>query len=173
MKCLQCNSEMVNDTCIRCGYMSNGNIANTNRKSKKEIENDNIKKVINDKNEYFFRRFNIFAFFFKSFYLLYRKCYVIGYLLLLIEYFLFYIISPYDDFLLINFLIMPIIKGILYYTFTNSIYLIVIKKKLSKMSDKDITNYKSTSFLAPFIGLVILSILILNLLYTNNLYPFN
>lgn len=88
MECPKCSSIMIGDKdgyCARCGYMSNGEFIDVTKIS----ETDNYKELtrlfIGNNADRFFGISNWSAFIFGSLYLLYRKCYLIGFCALFIE----------------------------------------------------------------------------------------
>lgn len=118
MKCPKCKSKMVGNAdkyCFRCGYMENGKTIKRESESQLDQGNELIRKFIGKNSDSFFESYNWSAFFFETFYLLYRKCYLIGYILLLFEFlFLHYILSYHFSILFV----IILFKIIIFYSFT-------------------------------------------------------
>lgn len=108
MKCPKCKSLMTGDLnkyCVRCGYMSNGEIIDATKISEAEIDKEIMRIFIGNNADNFFKINNWAAFLFGPFYLLYRKCYLIGYLGLLLEFSVFLLALKHSLFSIILVLI--------------------------------------------------------------------
>lgn len=169
MKCPKCGTNNKQNYCLKCGAMitKDGTIVQINIAEKKTIFDDLEIFIGNNASKIIYKGFNFMAGFLTPFYLLYRKCYLEGTILLISEYFstllFFYIINgplrglpPVMGLWIAGFLCA--IHIIFFGSTINSYYLYRSKKKIEKLKStpnfkiEDLTKHGGTSLF----GLIII-----------------
>lgn len=142
MKCEKCGGKIIDGSCIKCGYLVTG----------EQIEEKNIDKyedlklfngdfdIINrNKKQYL-------PFIFGPIYISYRGHLIMGTILGLIDYLLFYLIVINNMFMLFSNILMIyisiFINRIFWATISNSICLLLDKLKVKQIKNKYKNNYK-------------------------------
>lgn len=151
-KCPKCNSNMIDDCCVKCGYMTNGNISGTYKPDK----NEDLKLY----NKYFeemnINKYKFLIFILESSYIAYKKHYLsatlIGFIDSIITALMWIITSIFVDgysrlniwisfLFLFMFIVYLIIKKIIYVMFANTICLKLDQIKINKIKESN-DNYK-------------------------------
>lgn len=143
MVCKNCGQKMNRDFCIFCGYMKNGSFI---QKERKEICNlleiyleRDYHKVI--RNETYFTTFLL-----GPLYLCYRKFFLTGFLLEILNVIIYiivsYIASYLGPFSLLTMITYFFFEKFTWMTIDNMIYLYLLEKKLKKLKEKYKENYK-------------------------------
>ncbi len=145
-RCPKCNIKMLNNCCVRCGYMINGNYSNQKLESKYEelkLYNKSFEKMNYNKNK-------TQIFILESSYFSYRDHLLFGILLGIVDsivsIFLISLMINYikDDFIIIYvelIIVYIFIKKIIYVIFANTVCLKLDYKKIEKIKKNNI-NYK-------------------------------
>lgn len=157
MKCPNCDTECKDDFCIKCGTMLNekGKV----KISKKALHEHDIEIFVgNNSEKIIFRNFNLACALFNFLYYLYRKCYLFGIILFIIEFLGFY---TWTKILNLNYIFLIFVNILFFMMFGNSIYMGIVKKRVKKHENKkdfkDILAYKGgTNIYAPFVALLII-----------------
>lgn len=161
MICPNCKTKNDKNYCIKCGYLKNGNIemqilynkasefTKTKEKLRTYIGKDSYKILSN--------RLNGYALIFGPLYYLYRNCYKLGTLNLIVFTYITTILLKHDQRILLTFLIL---NSLLNYMTFNSIYIKICTKELTKTKKQE----KGKSILSPFIAILLITI-ILYLIY--------
>lgn len=173
MNCPKCNSKMIDNCCIKCGYMSNGNTV-----TMKSIDKNNDLKIYNENYDVMLHNSNsLIVFMFGMSYLAYGGYVFYAIVGGILEFFLFfaytYLISyiPLGNFFhFLSMLMYIIITRYLCASFLNSLCLYLDKRNIDKLKEKykdykgrlvkGVHGYKGI-LLVWFIYFVILFILIL------------
>lgn len=149
MKCPNCGKEMKYNFCIFCGYMTNGNFI---EKEKKEEKVSDLELALKEEYHKIMRNdTHILTFLLGPLYLCYRNYYFIGLLLEILNlllFFLFAYLEPIIEVILFPFFRLPwiisflililyiLIERLLWMNFDNSIYLSLLKKKIKRIEIK-------------------------------------
>lgn len=175
MKCPNCSKNMTKDFCMYCGYMKTGEFVDYNKK--KEISDtelylgDEYNKIL--RNETY-----ISTFLFGPLYLCYRRFFIVGIFLGIINYVLFFLITYIGS--LIHFtrifsIIYICCSKIFWMTASNMIYLFCLQKRLNrlkiKLKDKNkyteiiSNNKKNSNILLPFLAIFIYFFILFTIAY--------
>lgn len=181
MKCIKCGGIMLNDCCVNCGYMKNGNYTNKKDTFDKfeDIKNYNssFDSMHRNKKKYL-------VFILGPLYLSYRNHLLSGCLMSLIDFSISCLImakltqiNEYSNFLFLLLLFTYIfIKRIIYVSFLNPIclrldfYKIKILKKTKKNYIKIIKNHKSRSIFTLLLNIILYILLFLVIIIYISLY---
>lgn len=178
VKCPKCNSNMINNCCVKCGYMTNGNISGTILPDKKEdlkLYNKDFEKMNMNEN-----KFSVFLF--KSSYIAHQDHLLFSVLISVIWSIIDVLITKFYYFLFVEVLIyingafailFPVmslihffIERIIYVMFANTICLKLDELKIKKIKENNdnykivLKNNKNTSVISFFISLIINIILL-------------
>lgn len=168
MDCPNCKRELMNnDYCQICGYMVNGNYINSNmfnqESSESSINNKRIRAYIGkNEDKILNKQTNIFAGIFGMYYIIYRKCYLIG----IIELIIWIIINFFYFLYHFNLIVfLYILSFIFHRSFFNDIYLYIIKRKLKKLKNKDLDEIRKLGGTKIFLVFLCIVIMFLCLLF--------
>lgn len=184
-KCPKCHSNMINDCCVKCGYMSNGNVSGSftlpDKHEDLKLYNKNFEKMNMNQNKFF-------VFLLESSYIAFNKHFIAatiigivdsiltGGVILLLDFIFIEILAKINNWMVFVFIFMVImhffIKRIIYSMFTNTLCLKLDQRKINKIKKSNDNykvvfmnnkNYSFISLLAHFIinvAFFILSIII-------------
>lgn len=137
IKCPKCQSEVLDDCCIKCGYMINGNMVKLEEAPDKNLDlklfDKDFDKICRNENYYI-------PLIMGPLYFLYRSNFWLGFLFVIADFFLlifvFYIISYLK--MLAHFLLMLyiVINRIMYAAFANELCIFIDKIKIKKIKKK-------------------------------------
>lgn len=165
MICPKCDTQCEHNYCVRCGMFFK---SDNEYFMPKESPHEHDLEIFVGKNseKIIYRNFNLSAAFFNFLYYLYRKCYVFGILLFLIQAFIYY---AWTNILECNYIFIILVNFLFFMIFGNSIYLGISKLKIKKISKKE--NFKDylaikggTNIVFPLIFTITISILMLILI---------
>lgn len=165
MLCPKCNSECKDNFCVRCGMMINFmNQTDITQITKESPHERDLEIFIgNNCHRIIYCNFNMCAGIFNYLWFLYRKCYIFGTMLFLMELFCFYLLVIKFKF---NFVVIFLIYFSICSVFGNSIYLIFSKRKVKVIANHE--NFKQelirkggTNIIGVLIGIIILATIIL------------
>ncbi|MCM1370922.1 MAG: hypothetical protein NC181_03420 [Clostridium sp.] len=181
MLCPKCNSKIINNCCIKCGYMLNGNyvgkVSKIDKFEDQKLYNNSFDRMQRNKNKFL-------IFLFGPLYFYYRNHFIFGIIISALDIFISYFICSLTKqfftlylYELGQFLIslMFLFKRFLYTIFSNTICLkldnIKIKKiKYNKNNYKNILiNHKDKSLIIFIIGLIF-NLLLFIILYTDIIF---
>lgn len=156
MICPKCKIENKNNFCIKCGYMLNENEEvqiHYYEEGKRELDKQKLKNYIGDDYYKILNTiYNFKALILGPLYYIYRKCYLIGYIILLINIYIISFLLKTNQKLLIIFLI---INALFHCCFFNTIYIRICK---IEMQNRTILTEKGKSIIAVFISILIIFI---------------
>lgn len=154
VKCPKCNSNMINNCCVKCGYMSNGSVSGAFTLPDK---NEDLKLYNKDFDKLNMNENKFFLFLFQSSYIAYQDHFlfsilisliysIIDIVIVLFYYFIFVIaLGRINAALALLFPVMVLvhffIKRVIYVMFANMICLKLDKLKIKKLKEKN-DNYK-------------------------------
>lgn len=134
MRCLRCNSELYKGTCIRCGYMENGNTINI---SENEEEKFYDQKLFNEKFDKLYRNENtLLPFILGPLYFSFRGHLLFGTLLGILDFLflscLFNIFLPLVPIInnTITYFLLIILNRTIYATLSNCFCIVIDKLKI-------------------------------------------
>lgn len=141
MKCLKCNSQIIDGCCIKCGYLENGNQINykeIDRYEDLKLFNKNFDKINQNKNL-------LLIFILGPLYFSYMGYFFLGTVMGLIDYFLLYYtmnnilwIFGNSSLTIIYFLV----DRLIYIVLSNQICILIDKIKIKLIKRKYKENYK-------------------------------
>lgn len=182
MRCPKCGTENKENFCMKCGTMlSNDGIIQIKdtRVNNDSLHSDleffigkNYEKILNG-------RLNFAAAFFFILWFIYRKCYLLAFILFLIQLFIVMLVSVFFEG--INIYFIYIIFILFYLFFANTLYILDARRKIKKIKKKNVSYLAAikkkggTSIVAviifPIIYIVAIIALIIFLLpYLRNIY---
>ena len=178
MKCPNCNIEMNNGICLKCGYMSNGNYIEQYKKTDKYTA---IRMYNEDYDIMNYNSSKLLTFFLGPFYFSYRNHLLIGFLISIIDLLMFllyinindslnYLGSIFSVFAYFNTVFYPIINRAFYIGFSNTICIFIDKCMVKKLMLKSnyidkLIKHKSKSFLKLFIHILLFIVVIIIFLH--------
>lgn len=177
MKCPNCGKSMTKDFCMYCGYMKTGEFVDYNKeKEVSDIElflGDDYNKILRNKTY-------ISTFLLGPLYLCYRKFFTIGFLLEIVNVFLFFLFTYIGS--VINFprtfsFIYIVCSKTFWMTADNMIYIFLLNKRLSRLKIKFKDKYKefltnnkrNSNILLPFLAIFIYFIILFIIMYVYRL----
>ena len=136
MICPKCDTVCQHNYCVRCGIFFK---SDNEYFLPKENPHEHDLEIFVGKNseKIIYRNFNLSAAFFNFLYYLYRKCYLFGIILFLIQIALYYI---WVILLNNNYIYIVLANFLFFMIFGNSIYLGISKTKIKKIIKKE--NFK-------------------------------
>lgn len=179
MLCPNCNKEMKENYCMRCGYMDNGNFIDPNKKNSDKHENI---RIYNSDFEKMYRNHNSYLpFIFGPLYFSIKGHFWLGFVGCSLDMFLLYsnniLLSKtlyFSPFVLFGMIFYLISSRLLYATLANAVCLFFDNYKISKIKDKYKENYKnylkrrfSGLFVTIMTFIVYLIIILIWLIYKN------
>ena len=154
MECEKCGGKIIDNCCISCGMLLNGNIVDVNRKS---VDKYYLQKLFNDDFDSIYRNEKLFwVFILGPLYFSYRGYFIVGTALTFID----FLVYCFNGMIISVFINNPILASILrtfciifnrliYCIFANSICCYIdklkirrIKKKYKEKYIEKLTNYK-------------------------------
>lgn len=144
MKCTNCGQEMHGrDFCIFCGYMKNGNFIS---KKRKETLEDLERYLDKDYQKVLRNETYVATFLLGPLYLCYKKCFVTGFLLEVLNAICFLLVldltSRLGPFSFLCFTAYLCFNKFLWMTIDNMIYLKLVERKINKIKEIYKENYK-------------------------------
>lgn len=153
-KCPKCNSNMMGDCCVKCGYMSNGNVSGgftlPDKYEDLKLYNKNFEKMNMNQNKFF-------VFLLESSYIAFNKHFIAAILIglidtiltcgviVLLDFIFIEVLAKLNNWMSVVFIFMVImhffIKKIIYSMFANTICLKLDQRKINKIKKSD-DNYK-------------------------------
>lgn len=169
IKCPKCHSEVLDGCCLKCGYMFNGNTVSLeeprDRNQDIKLFDSDFEKICRNDNYYM-------PLLLGPFYFSYRNNFLLGFILGIMDFFLFNLCVFLAGYLqslgIIMIIVYIFINRIIYASFSNELCIAVDKLKIRKIKKKYGLNYHEkllqhhNSFLKVFItlGLYILIMLV-------------
>lgn len=143
MVCKNCGQKMNRDFCIFCGYMKNGSfIQKEGKETLEDLEiylEEDYQKIL--RNETYFATFLL-----GPLYLCYRKFFLTGFLLEILNAFLYLVLihvaSYLGPFYLLTIISYFFLEKFVWMTIDNIIYLHLLEKKLKKIKEQYKESYK-------------------------------
>lgn len=147
MNCPKCNGKIIDNCCVKCGYLTNGN-----KIENREIDKNYELKLFNKDFDIINRNKNLFlVFILGPLYFSYRGYFFLGTVLTLIDFLYFFYSSSFISILLslkgiwysnvIAIIITIIFSRLFYIIFSNAICLLIDKYKIKKIKNKYKCNY--------------------------------
>lgn len=175
-KCIKCGSNMLDNCCVRCGYMTNGNYIS----NKEPIDKNKDIKMYNDTYDKMYRNEKkIIPFFIGPLYFSYKNHLILGFIFTLLDILLYKellkLCEPVGYFTLFFYMIVLfilLIKSLFYAILANSICIKADIYKISKLKDnKDyiIANHKSSSVFKLILNIIFYITVIITLFILYNL----
>lgn len=146
MKCVKCGGKIINNCCIRCGLLTNGNIV---KQDEEVIDKYHVQRLYNKNFDIMNRNEKTYInFLLGPLYFSYRGHLILGIISVFIDYLLFYFISTFISSasyisLLTNLMLCfyLILNRLIYVGFSNSICLLLDNIKINKIRRKYKDNY--------------------------------
>lgn len=179
MKCPKCGTENKTNFCMKCGYMLDKEGKEIQIQTKVDMKTTDLDIFLGEKRDQFlYKPANLSAAFFGGFYFLYRKCYVLGVVSIVLEFLIFLLIMMNIPKASLGYLLVFyafLLRFFLYGALFNPYYLKKANRIIQKIKkDCDPQSYKNvlerrggTSILAvgSFIAFLFLVFLYIKLLF--------
>lgn len=173
MKCPNCGKNMTKDFCMFCGYLKTGEFVDYN---KTEKVSDLELLLDKDYNKILRNETYISTFLFGPLYLCFRKFFLLGFFLEIINYMLFLLATYVGSFLHFTTLFSIIYiacSKLFWMTAGNMIYMYLLQKKINRLKTKYGDNYKdilsknkrNSNILLPFLAIFIYFVILFLIVY--------
>lgn len=152
--CPKCKVKCKKNYCMHCGLIFDNE--SYSQIKLKPVENNDLENFVGKNyDKIFLKTRNYACGIFGSFYFLYRKCILLGFLFLILE---LLVLNFYDYFNFFVILVLLIIRFIFYSVIFNQYYIFKMKRKFQKLKDKSIVK-SNVSIIYPVFGLLFSTII--------------
>ena len=143
-KCPKCSFSMKDNYCVKCGYYEGKSVSNIEKyqNNTNELEillKDDYQRIIYNKNL-------LLIFFLGPLYFCYYNCFLVGTLLIPIEFILICIFGMLSEGSLLVILFILFISRIVYVIFGNTLLKKILMNKIEKIKEQRSNNYKEVLF---------------------------